>query len=194
MPDDGWSGALSCRRATQVLPLNLVDALLHSLAEDKGGQAGVVLSGAGSDGAVRIGPSRKPCIWRSQPMHACRFLRGRRTMGRVADFVGLWVSLLFQRHKLKKLKRPWNQWQSPKFPLRWRQHRGRAMSGSLLDQCRKSILKIAETQPPDGRRAILMMAEMFRANSDRASSDGRPSLSQDFHASGRPRRLQSASR
>src|SRR3981189_2633175 len=122
MPDDGWGGALSCRRATQVLPLNLVDALLHSLAEDKGGQAGVVLSGAGSDGAVRIGPSRKPCIWRSPTTHARRLLRGRRTMGRVADFVGLWVSLLFQRHKLKKLKRPWNQWQSPKFTLRWRQH------------------------------------------------------------------------
>jgi hypothetical protein len=130
----------------------------------------------------------------SQPIHACLFLRGRRTMRRVADFVGLWVSLLFQHHKSKKLKKTRNQWQTPKFLLRWRQHRGIVMSGSLLDQCRKSILKIAETQPPDGRRAILMMAEMFRANSDRASSDGRPSLSQDFHASGRPRRLQSASR
>jgi hypothetical protein len=118
MPDDGWSGALSCRRATQVLPLNLVDALLHSLAEDKGGQAGVVLSGAGSDGAVRIGPSRKPCIWRSQPMHACRFLRGRRTMGRVADFVGLWVSLLFQRHKLKKLKKTLEPMAIAKIPSR----------------------------------------------------------------------------
>jgi hypothetical protein len=40
------------------------------------------------------------------------------------------------------------------------------MTGSLLDECHKSILRIAETQPPDGRRAILMMAEMFRANFD----------------------------
>jgi hypothetical protein len=48
-PDGGRSGALP-RRATQVLPLNLVDALLHSLAEHEGEQAiGVVLSGAGSD-------------------------------------------------------------------------------------------------------------------------------------------------
>ena len=35
---------------------NLVDALLYSLAEDRGEQAiGVVLSGGGSDGAVGIG-------------------------------------------------------------------------------------------------------------------------------------------
>jgi hypothetical protein len=69
------------------------------------------------------------------------------------------------------------------------------MSGSLLDQCLKSILKIAETQPPGGRRAILMMAEMFRANSHDTSSDGRPSLSQDFHTPAQqavcPRRLRS---
>ncbi len=55
------------------------------------------------------------------------------------------------------------------------------MAESLLDECRESILKIAATQPPDGKRAILMMAEMFRANSGRASSEGQPSP-QNFHA------------
>jgi hypothetical protein len=48
------------------------------------------------------------------------------------------------------------------------------MSESLLDQCHESILKMAETQSPDGKKAILVMAEMFWANSDRAPSDGQP--------------------
>src|ERR1700726_4636858 len=50
------------------------------------------------------------------------------------------------------------------------------MTGSLLDECCESVLKIAETQPPVGKMAISMMAEMFRENS------GRPSSSQDFQA------------
>ena len=56
------------------------------------------------------------------------------------------------------------------------------MTGSLLDECCESILKIAETQPPVGKMAISMMAEMFRENSGRAARDGRPSSSQDFQA------------
>jgi hypothetical protein len=57
------------------------------------------------------------------------------------------------------------------------------MTGSLLDECCESILKIAETQPPVGKMAISMMAEMFRENSGRAARDGRPSTSsQDFQA------------
>ena len=47
------------------------------------------------------------------------------------------------------------------------------MQESLLDECRQSILKIAETQPPDGRKAILAMAEMFQVNPGRVS-EGRP--------------------
>ena len=35
------------------------------------------------------------------------------------------------------------------------------MPESLLDECYESILKIAETQPPDGKRAILAMARVF---------------------------------
>jgi hypothetical protein len=54
------------------------------------------------------------------------------------------------------------------------------MTGSLLDECRESILKIAETQPPIGKMAISMMAEMFCENSGRAARDGQPSSSQDF--------------
>jgi hypothetical protein len=57
------------------------------------------------------------------------------------------------------------------------------MQASLLEECRESIVKIAETQPPDGKRAILAMAEMFWVNSGRASADGQPSPSQDFHTS-----------
>jgi hypothetical protein len=49
------------------------------------------------------------------------------------------------------------------------------MSESLLDECRESILKIAETQSPDGRRAILAMARMFQVNSDPGSSRGQTS-------------------
>jgi hypothetical protein len=56
------------------------------------------------------------------------------------------------------------------------------MAESLLDECRESILKIAATQPPDGERAILMMAEMFRANSGQVCCDDQPSSSQDFPA------------
>jgi hypothetical protein len=56
------------------------------------------------------------------------------------------------------------------------------MPESLLDECYESILKIAETQPPDGKRAILAMAKMFQVNSGRASSDGQPSSSRNHHA------------
>jgi hypothetical protein len=55
------------------------------------------------------------------------------------------------------------------------------MQASLLEECRESIVKIAET--PDGKRAILAMAEMFWVNSGRASANGQPSPSQDFHTS-----------
>jgi hypothetical protein len=55
------------------------------------------------------------------------------------------------------------------------------MPESLLDECHESILKMAETQPLDGKRAILAIAKMFRINSGRMSSDGQPSSSQDFH-------------
>jgi len=101
----------------------------------------------------------------------------------------------FSAIKLKNLKRPWNQMAIAKIPSTLAATQGSAMSGSLLDECRKSIVKIAETQPPAGKRAILMMAEMFRSNSGRASADGRPSLSQDFHTPAqqpvRPHRLRS---
>jgi hypothetical protein len=56
---------------------------------------------------------------------------------------------------------------------------------SLLNECHESILKLAETQPPDGKRAILAMAELFQVNSGRMSSDGQVSSSQDFHAGDR---------
>jgi hypothetical protein len=59
------------------------------------------------------------------------------------------------------------------------------MQKSLLDECHESILKIAETQPPDGKRAILAMAKVFQVNSGRMSTDGKPSSPQDFHASDR---------
>jgi hypothetical protein len=36
------------------------------------------------------------------------------------------------------------------------------MPESLLDECYQSILKIAETQSHDGKRAILALAEMFQ--------------------------------
>jgi hypothetical protein len=41
------------------------------------------------------------------------------------------------------------------------------MPESLLDECHESILKMAETQPPDGKRAILAIAKMFWTNSGR---------------------------
>jgi hypothetical protein len=56
------------------------------------------------------------------------------------------------------------------------------MTGSLLDECCESILKIAETQPPVGKMVISMMAEMFRENSGRAARDRQRSSSQDFQA------------
>jgi hypothetical protein len=51
------------------------------------------------------------------------------------------------------------------------------MPESLLDECYQSILKIAETQSHDGKRAILALAEMFQENSGRTSCDGQPSQS-----------------
>jgi hypothetical protein len=51
------------------------------------------------------------------------------------------------------------------------------MEESLLDECHESIVKIAETQAPDGRRAILAMAENFCASSGRVSSGDQPSSS-----------------
>jgi hypothetical protein len=56
------------------------------------------------------------------------------------------------------------------------------MTANLLNECYESILKIAETQPPVGKMAISMMAEMFRENSGRKARDGRPSSSQEFQA------------
>jgi hypothetical protein len=49
------------------------------------------------------------------------------------------------------------------------------MPESLLDECYESILKIAETQPHDGKRAILALAKMFQDNSGRKSFDSQPS-------------------
>lgn len=49
------------------------------------------------------------------------------------------------------------------------------MSESLLDECYESIVKIAETQSHDGKRAILALAKMFQDNSGRTSYDGQPS-------------------
>jgi len=54
---------------------------------------------------------------------------------------------------------------------------------SLLEECHESILKIAETQSPDGKRAILTMAAMFQLNSGRASADRQPLSSQDLPGS-----------
>jgi hypothetical protein len=61
------------------------------------------------------------------------------------------------------------------------------MTESLLDECYESILKIAETQPHDGKRAILALAEMFQNNSRRCSCDSQPSLSQNIRAPDRER-------
>jgi hypothetical protein len=70
---------------------------------------------------------------------------------------------------------------STKISLCWRQRKGTEMSESLLDECHQSMLKIAETQPPDAKRAILIMAETFRVNSGPVSSvrapDRQPALS-----------------
>jgi hypothetical protein len=51
------------------------------------------------------------------------------------------------------------------------------MPESLLDECYQSILKIAETQSHEGKRAILALAEIFQ---DKSGS--RLSLSQDIRA------------
>jgi len=53
------------------------------------------------------------------------------------------------------------------------------MPQSLLDECHQSILKIAATQPPEGKKAILIMAETFRANAGRTSI-AQPAPSNDF--------------
>jgi hypothetical protein len=52
------------------------------------------------------------------------------------------------------------------------------MSESLLDECHESIVKIAETQSPDGKRAILAMARIFQVSSGSASSKRQASSSQ----------------
>jgi hypothetical protein len=71
------------------------------------------------------------------------------------------------------------------------------MPESLLDECYQSILKIAETQSHDGKRAILALAEMFQDSSGRRSRDSQSSLSQNIRAPDRQRipsdRLQSRS-
>jgi hypothetical protein len=61
------------------------------------------------------------------------------------------------------------------------------MPESLLDECYQSILKIAETQSRDAKRAILALAEIFQDKSGRRSHDGRPSLSQNIRAPDRQR-------
>jgi hypothetical protein len=57
------------------------------------------------------------------------------------------------------------------------------MPESLLDECYQSILKIAETQSHDAKRAILALAEMFQDSSGRRSYDSQPS--QNIHAADR---------
>jgi hypothetical protein len=52
------------------------------------------------------------------------------------------------------------------------------------------VLKIAETQSHDGKRAILALAEMFQDNSGWRSCDSQPSLSQNIRASD-PQRIPS---
>jgi hypothetical protein len=61
------------------------------------------------------------------------------------------------------------------------------MPESVLDECYQSILKIAETQSHDAKRAILALAEIFQDKSGRRSHDSRPSLSQDIRALDRQR-------
>jgi hypothetical protein len=72
------------------------------------------------------------------------------------------------------------------------------MPQNVLDECYQSILKIAETQSHDAKRAILALADMFQDNSGRRSHDSRPSLSQNIRALDRQRissdRLRSRSR
>jgi hypothetical protein len=59
------------------------------------------------------------------------------------------------------------------------------MPENLLDECYQSILKIADTQPYDGKRAILALAEMFQDNSGRRSYDSQ--RSQNVRAADRQR-------
>jgi hypothetical protein len=59
------------------------------------------------------------------------------------------------------------------------------MPESLLDECYQSILKIAETQSHDAKRAILALAETFQDKSGRRSHDGQPS--QNIRAADRQR-------
>jgi hypothetical protein len=101
------------------------------------------------------------------------------------------TSLDFRRHNEKI----WNQWRQLKFPSVWAGGKmgvaEMAESMSLLDRCRESILRLAATQPPDGKRAISVLAEIFQANGGPGSYDGQPGQSQDFAAADRrpkPRR------
>ncbi|WP_146687939.1 hypothetical protein [Bradyrhizobium canariense] len=94
-----------------------------------------------------------------------------------------WENILGQPNfSASQSKKHWNQSQSAKFPFRLGNAGIALMTGSLLDECCESILKIAETQPPVGKMAISMMAEMFRENSGQAARDGQLSSSQDFQA------------
>jgi hypothetical protein len=93
--------------------------------------------------------------------------------------------LIFLRHNEKI----WNQWRQLKFPSVWAGGKmgvaEMAESMSLLDRCRESILRLAATQPPDGKRAISVLAEIFQANAGSGSYDGQPGPSQDFAATDR---------
>jgi hypothetical protein len=59
------------------------------------------------------------------------------------------------------------------------------MPESWLDEYYQSILKIAETQSHDAKRAILALAETFQDKSGRRSPDGQPS--QNIRAADRQR-------
>jgi hypothetical protein len=56
------------------------------------------------------------------------------------------------------------------------------MPESVLDECYQSILKIAETQSHDAKKAILALAEIFQDKSGRRSHDSGPSLSRNIRA------------
>ncbi|SED19282.1 hypothetical protein SAMN05444164_4022 [Bradyrhizobium erythrophlei] len=99
-----------------------------------------------------------------------------------ARWAELWVNVFGQSIFLaSQSKKHWNQSQSAKI-LFWLAKQELRMTGTLLDECCDSILKLAETQPPVGKIAISMMAEIFRENAGRAARDGQPSSSQDFQA------------
>jgi hypothetical protein len=59
------------------------------------------------------------------------------------------------------------------------------MPERLLDECYQSILKIAQTQSHDAKKAILARAEMFPDNSGRRSYDSQ--ASQNVRAADRQR-------